>query len=202
MLLSGKSSGVSVTARKSEAGQSILESLICMFVLLIMLFGFLEVFNTFISSSSSTTAAMAAARSASVGFADYLVQRCGRCTAIAASGRITYPTNLQSASPIDLVAYERVMIPRYAAGEAWLDDEYWHGDYTNVYSGNNDDTPPATLSIGRDSNADTTTAFVRFQNYPMPMLGYLAMFYHGTPTYDISKNSTITNHAGFYLEGN
>ena len=62
-------------SQKREHGAAMVETLLSLFVLLLILFGMLQVFYFFAGQFFTDYAALRGSRSRAVGFADYLVNR-------------------------------------------------------------------------------------------------------------------------------
>lgn len=179
--------------RGGEKGQTISEAVMCMLFICLVLFGLLQIFYIFVAQMITDYSAFCAARSRSVGFADYLVSRNARVAAIGASGPLVYPEGAEyNTDPLSLFAAERVRIPEYMQGSRWLEYEYW-----GTNSSNEENT-----SLGISAGTDTTPnvqATVSFRNYPFnfPMRAAFS----GSETLDISKQAEVMNYATHYVGG-
>ena len=201
-----------------QRGQAILESTLCMlFVLFLVLFGLLQVYHLAIANLFSDYSAVVAARSSSVGFADYLVERIGRCAAIGASGRLSNPPNNDSNSPLALYQVEKGLIPRYIQGVEWIDYEYWDGDrYNFSHKSGSDSTagsageevPRTTIGIQQSPNGSTgtTTATAVFNDYPLVLMAGkhypLRYWFGGSNKLNLQSQATDVNYAHIYLNEN
>lgn len=189
-----------------EAGQAILESILTMLVLLLVLFGLMQIFLLASAKLLTQYSAFRSVRSYVVGFDDYLILRSARAAAIGASGKITYPDNDEYNSPRSQFAAERLMIPDYLSGTRWLEYEYWLGD--NEYDPNfyhSSVSPPRTYlnySTSGTLGAGIVTQTVRFRDYPYAILDMAdkdRVWLPLSDSTDISSQSSMFNHAGDYL---
>ena len=117
--------------RKSR-GASIVETLLCFFVLFLVLFGMLHISYFFIGQYFADYAALRGARSRAVGFAEYLVNREAKINAIGASGFLVQPSltgfhteNAQYRS--SQFQSEKTLIQRFISGARYIEYEYWNG---------------------------------------------------------------------------
>lgn len=158
--------------RKGARGQSILESLLCMIVLCIILFGLLQIFNLAVAKFLTYYSAYRTARSYSVGFADYLLDRGARVASIGGSGGLVEPDNREYTGLVQQFAVESLMIPEYINGTSWMEYEFWGGEnsYDPDYY-NPNVTPPQTYihqssSMSLDGTVNTD---VGFTDYPFTL---------------------------------
>jgi len=197
-----------------ESGQSMIESIICMFVILLLLFSFLELFNLSLARMVTDHASMTAARCEAVGLKPYLAIRRAQCAAIPASGRRTYPdstgwvpfdtsqmTASEISSRLSSLGYEKSLINCYIVGTRWLDYEYWNGDNSDTNSIYND----ASTSLEFDRNVSDLSKRVewqvRFDDYPSYSL--LNMFFSGHSNFLIKgENAVDVNYASQFLKSN
>ncbi len=186
--------------QRNQSGQAILESILVMFVICILFFGLLQIFHLTVAKMMTNYSAVTAGRSSSVGFAEYLVDRNGRCGSIAASGQMTFPTALNSSNPIAQYADERVLIPQYIIGRSWLEYKYWYnGDHG--YDSDNDDsdyTEKASFHVSQNrSNTGATTVTAGYNNYPLVMpMRFLLTNSRAT---DISSEATFVDFSRNFL---
>lgn len=153
-------------SRRYERGQAIVESVIGMLLICLILFGLLQIFHLCVARVIFDYSAFCSSRSASVGFADYLLRRTARVAAIGAGGdlitelEISYDDN-----PLSQFAAERVRIPEYLQGNRYLDYEYFSEE-------NNDYGASLSFDINHGAN-QMVTAEVVGENYPLifPMKG-------------------------------
>ena len=192
---------------------SILESFFALFVLLIILFGILQLYQIILAGMVTEYAAFRAARSSAVGFSDYLVDREARVKAIPVSGAMVQPYSSKDFS--GQVTSERRDIERYMSGIRYMDYEYWHSeiithknyrcpDYGKPLLGGScgicqsTNVSSTSLSVTQNPSGDTTKAKVTFNNYPLTMPLYEIFTKKGNVT--ISKSAELTNHASVFLE--
>ncbi len=196
-----------IVPNRHENGQSMIESIICMFVILLLLFSFLELFNISLANMITNYASMSASRSASVGFKPYLVRRRAQCAAIPASGRRTYPDslgwsygNVDSSSMTGAVTYEKQLINQYIPGYMWIEYEYWNGENVNngIYKENS-----TSLDINRTGlNATDVVGWqVGFEDYPSYSI--MDLFFSGYDNFDITSEEAVeVNYASRFLDSN
>lgn len=193
-------------ASSYASGQSILESMLCMIVLCLILFGLLQVFQIAVAKLLTEYAAFRSARSYAVGFRDFLIQRSSRVAAIGASGKIIEPDNQNWISPMSQFASERIMIPQYLSGNRWLEYEFWEGE--NVYDEdfyNPDISPPSTKinASYTETGSGTIRMNVTFTDYPFQLFDLMdkdrVWFDSSGKKRDIDGNSELANHAKDYL---
>jgi hypothetical protein len=200
---------ISTSSRRkaeNERGQTILESVLCMVVILTVLLGLLQIFHLAVAKILTNYSAFRAARSYVVGFDDYLIGRSVRVAAIGASGKLISPDNDSYSSPGAQFAMEAFMIPDYISGDRWLEYEYWFGE--NEYDPafyHYSVTPPSTnltYSVA-GGGAGQITENVSFSDYPYSILDMAdrnrVWFQLGSST-DISSPSSLINHAADYIE--
>lgn len=193
---------------------SILESFFALFVLLIILFGILQLYQLILGGMVTEYAAFRAARSSAVGFSDYLVDREARVKAIPVSGAMVQPYSSKDFSS-GTATLERRAIERYMEGIRYMDYEYWHSevishknyrcpDYGKPMLGGGCSVCKATnissasFSVKQQVSGDKTTAKVSFNNYPLTMPLYEIFAKDGNVT--LTKTAELTNHATIFLE--
>lgn len=193
---------------------SILESFFALFVLLIILFGILQLYQIILAGMVTEYAAFRAARSSAVGFSDYLVDREARVKAIPVSGAMVQPYSSRDFGT-GSAGIERRAIERYMEGIRYMDYEYWHSeiishksyrcpDYGKPLLGGSCGICKATnvsstsFSVSQHVSGDTTTAQVRFNNYPLTMPLYEVFAKDGN--INLTKSAELTNHASVFLE--
>lgn len=202
--------------RRSRSGAAVLESLLVMVVLLLILFGFLQLFLLSMARGFADFAAFRGARSASVGFRDYLVRREAKIKAIPASGVMVLPDKSANFdSPFDQFAFERSVIPMFSKGQQYLEYEHWetgdpafHTDYHCPYyglskeAGGSGCTCPCTqnssIRVSTSRTAESVKTIFRFDDYPLIMPLREAFFRE--KNMDISAEAKLTNHASSILE--
>lgn len=112
--------------RKTEKGEAIVESTLCILLIFLILFGLMQVFYLYAAQMIFDYSAFCTARTASVGFADYLVERSRNVSAIGASGDLETGAGFQGdQNSLSQLGWERERIPEYIEGDRWLDYEYW-----------------------------------------------------------------------------
>ncbi len=214
------------TKLQSEKGQAITESLITLMLLMLIFFGLIQMFNYSIANMTSEYATFIAARSASVGFREELVDRAANVALIPASGR-----------PIDLwsqeleyndtqtvyaqVEIEEAAIPNYIrygnkyygynrmiyeySREGYNEKNSWLRDY-DIRNGNN-----AVISKTRtfcnieSGDGDTVTARAGFRDYPF-IVPFAEAFVGEDKNIDIGASANnrnvgeIRNYSKVYFE--
>ena len=184
--------------RKREHGAAMVETLLSLFVLLLILLGMLQVFYFFAGQFFTDYAALRGARSRTVGFADYLVDRETRVNAIGGSGLLVTP-QLHSAgsglSKYDATQFtmEKTLIQRYMVGATWMEYEYWNGRVVNA-----DRKVNTVLHIDVSNSSTSAKVKTRFANYAFPeMLTRRLFFGCGL---DLNGCASLGNHSDVYLE--
>ena len=189
-----------VGQRRRQNGQAILESMLVMLVVCLLFFGLLQIFHLTAAKMITDYSAATAGRSSAVGFAEYLVDRNGRCASIAASGALTYPSGYGNTNPISQYANERILIPQYIVGDNWLEYQYWYGGETTIFSSEDEDSTVNT-SLGISQNRSTTgltTVRAGFNDYPLVMpMRYLFTTSKAT---NIASEATYVDFATEYLD--
>lgn len=178
-------------SRLREGGQAIVESVICMLLICLILFGLLQLFYLSVAQMFADYSSFCAARSRSVGFADYLVNRSARVASIGASGQILYPENDRNyGGPLSQFAVERVRIPEYIQGDRYL--FYGIGDANDPEWSWND------LSVNASDSMGMIDMRISYRNYPLnfPMRAAFT----GTEEVDIHGDSRVLDHSNEYLE--
>lgn len=203
--------------RRACSGAAILESVLVMVVLLLILSGFLQLFQLSMARAFADFAAFRGARSAAVGFRDFLVQREARIKAIPASGVMIQPERSRDFdSADDQFAFERSAIPLFSRGRQYMEYDHWisgspefHTNYHCPYYG-----LPSTVggngcvcscSAGKSSaqvetsrTDETVRTVFRFRDYPFVM-PLREAFFQGDGM-DISSEVKLTNHASSILQ--
>ena len=185
-------------SRKREHGAAMVETLLSLFILLLVLFGMLQVFYFFAGQFFTDYAAFRGARSRAVGFADYLVQRETRINAIGGSGLLVSP-QLHSAgsglSKYDATQFtmEKTLIQRYMVGATWLEYEYWFG--CPCHENSKVDT---VMHINASNSATTAKVEAKFTNYAFPESLTRRLFFGSG--LDLKGSASLGNHAAVYLE--
>ncbi|OQA87006.1 MAG: hypothetical protein BWY31_01050 [Lentisphaerae bacterium ADurb.Bin242] len=186
--------------RRHERGAAMVEALLSMFVILLVLFGMLQVFYFFTGQLFTDYAAFRGARSRAVGFKEYLVARELRRNAIGGSGILVEPALTSfdvSASFGDSSAHqltvEKSLIQRYITGSRWIEYEYWFGRAANQ---NRRVNTELHYSISNSSNKVNITA--RFTDYAFPDT-YTKRLFFGNGI-DLTGEASLSYHAQVYLE--
>lgn len=204
-------------SRRSCSGAAVLESVLVMVVLLLILFGFLQLFQITMARALADFAAFRAARSASVGFRDYLVRREAKIKAIPASGVMVMPEESRNFdSAFEQFAFERSIIPFYSKGRQYLAYEHWesdaptfHADYHCPYYGLpksagssgctcSDWTGESAIRVEMSRTDESVKAVFRFEDYPLAIPLREAFF--DKKNMDISAEVKLTNHASSILQ--
>lgn len=194
---------------------SILESFFALFVLLLVLFGILQLYHFIVAHMVTEYATFRAARSSAVGFSDYLVRREAMVKAIPASGAIVRPfTPDDFGSASAQFSMEKRSIERFMEGIQYMEYEYWNGD---IYRHKNYRCPDygkpmyscscsicnevasseTRLSVAQNVSGDTTTVQLAYNNYPLTMPLHELFSKDGGIT--IRKTVELTNHATIFL---
>ena len=174
------------------------ETLLSLFVLLLILFGMLQIFYFFAGQFFTDYAALRGSRSRAVGFANYLVDREAKVNAIGASGLLVSP-QLHSAgsglSKYDATQFtmEKTLIERYVVGASWLEYEYWNGN--SATSGRNVSTVFHTAISTTPASAKVQT---KFQNYAFPESLTRRLFFGSG--LDLKGSAELGDHSVVYLE--
>jgi hypothetical protein len=173
-----------------QRGQAIIESVACMLILCLILFGLLQIFYLNVAQMFSDYAAFCSARSRSVGFADYLVDRSARVGAIGASGNLLFPEGETYGGPLQQFGVEAVRIPEYIRGERWLfygignpESPEWDWDRLGINIGQGIGMVESTVSLNR---------------YPLHFPMRRAFTYDDDV--NVSGNARLADHAGNFLE--
>ena len=145
------------------------EALLSWFLLFVILLGMLHVFYFFAGQLFADYAAYRGARSRSVGFADYLVKREVRVSAIGGSGKMVHPGTATSdfSNPnykATQFMREKTLIQRYRMGLSWLEYEFWFGR-----SANSDKAIDTWLDIKIKDSGKTGRVISTFQDYMFPL---------------------------------
>lgn len=194
---------------------SILEAFLAFFILLLICFGCVQLYQLTVANMVTEYAAFRGARSSAVGFDDYLVVRETKVKAIPASGKMVEPErSIDFDSPQSQFHAETIHAEYYMTGERWINYEYWsgalstHTNYRCPYYGSTmstglvcsicaPDVRP-TFSVGQTIKNDETTVSAAFHNYPLTMPLY--DLFTKERTVQIEKSATLTNHASIFLD--
>lgn len=111
--------------RRSRSGQAYLETILVLLVLLLVLFGFLQVALSFGDREVVHHAAARAARAKAVGFNDWMAVKAARVAAIPSSGKLlTGELGYDAAEDGATADFERERIPQYLAAETSARGQY------------------------------------------------------------------------------
>ena len=205
--------------RAGESGAAILESMFTILILLLILFGIIQLFYLSLGKLYADYASFRGARSAAVGFKDYLVDREAKIQAIPASGPLTeFRTSAEFHSARTQFNYEKTMVPRFMNGYQWMNYQYWggsdplyHDDYHCAYygmlmsesgavncscKGCACDVPAVNVTTRRGGESVRTT--FHFLRYPFTVPMY--RLFTNKDSIDISGETRLSNHAASYLE--
>ncbi len=196
---------------------SILESFLAFFILLLVVFGALQVYRFIIAGMVMEYAAFRGARSAAVGFRDYLISREVQVKTVPVSGAVVDENRYVDDSGSDYAAAvnvrsEQRAVERYMSGTRYLEYEYWHGNFTlhNNYKcpdygkqqqgscsvcGKLNDT---SLSVNASATGNRVTVSAGFKNYPLTIPLYEIFSSDGT--LDLKRKTELTNHAAVFLD--
>ncbi len=186
--------------RRHERGAAMVEALLSMFVILLVLFGMLQVFYFFTGQVFTDYAALRGARSRAVGFKEYLVARELRVNAIGGSGILVEPAltsfdvSVSSGdSSANQLTVEKSLIQRYMTGSRWIEYEYWFGRAAHE---NRRVNTELHYSISNPSNKVDITAL--FTDYAFPDT-YTKRLFFGNGI-DLTGEASLSDHAQVYLE--
>lgn len=174
---------INIRLRKSETGQSIVEGTLCLLFLCLLIFGLLQIFYISVAQLFTDYSGFFAARSATVGFAPYIVTRTARASAVAASGTPPSP-GVSGRTPSSGEGGEYLWIKDYQAGRRGLSYPYWDGS-TN-------------LSNSANTQGDVATSYVQFNNYPLDFP--MRSAFTSSDSIDIHSTANLINHSAVYLE--
>jgi len=158
--------------RKSECGQVITETLLCMLLICLVFFGLMQVFHMAVANMITNYAAWSAARSSIVGFDEQIVGRSARVASIGASGILTRSgsgeaTGVDSDSLEAQFNLEKSRIPYYLSGELYFEYDHWNTmDEGLQNDGKKDDNTHLTIDID-NNDPEYSTVKVNFMRYPL-----------------------------------
>ena len=203
--------------RRTCSGAAVLESVLVMVVLLLILSGFLQLFQLSMARAFADFAAFRGARSAAVGFRDFLVQREARIKAIPASGVMIQPEKSRNFDSADeQFAFEKSVIPFFYRGRQYLEYDHWisgspefHTDYHCPYYGLPSSSGgsgcvcscasgKAAVQVETSRTDDAVKTVFRFRDYPFVMPLREAFFQE--KGMNISAEVKLTNHASSILQ--
>ncbi|MBQ9337471.1 MAG: hypothetical protein IJS14_09265 [Lentisphaeria bacterium] len=185
--------------RRGERGAAMVETLLSLFILLLILFGMLQVFYFFAGQFFTDYAALRGSRSRAVGFADYLAQREARVNAIGGSGLLVSP-QLRSLQSAGLGKYdagqftqEKTLIERYMVGTTWVEYEYWYGK--PALEGRKVDT---NFRVRISNSSTSAKVETEFTNYAFPESLTRRLFFGSG--LNLKGTASLGNHSAVYLE--
>lgn len=192
--------------RSGERASSIVEAMLCMFLLLLLTFGLLQFFYYSVAQMVTDYAAFRAARSATVGFREDAYQREARLKVIPAAGQMRNPVDLINGDPasfpfktaIEQFYYEKLVILDYLRlHQDGLRYQYWWST-----EGDDDLSKEYKTSFGTEltQQGDTFTARSYFNDYPwiMPFRGAFRSQTDGK--LNISGEAKMSKQSTAYLE--
>lgn len=195
---------------RRRRGQSILESTLSMLLLSLILVGLLQLFHLYVAQMLTDFSAFYTARSRSVGFDDYIVERAGRVIVAGASGPRSWPSESFGDSGADNASErtynEEMTLHEYICGVRWLQYQYWSGqnDYGSQWSSRAEETNTTfvqSLSSGSDNLLNST---VYFANYPFALFELIdpgnVWFERDENEIDIRAESEQIDYSNYYLE--
>ena len=189
----------------NQRGATIVESMICMLLLCLVLFGLLQVFQWTMAKMVCEYSSFYAAKARAVGFADTLSVKFARVAAIAASGQDTgsdkeprQDTFRGANGVIDINGYQQQLAIRaqkyMISPDSSINYEYWLDFPTSGST-----TPELQIDPG-DKMAPTITAYVSVLNMPLLDTG-VEMFVNGVQSVNIpAGTSQMYNHSLNYLD--
>ncbi|OGV32237.1 MAG: hypothetical protein A2020_14565 [Lentisphaerae bacterium GWF2_45_14] len=196
--------------RKSyrECGQTILESTLSMLLLCLILMGLLQLFHLYVAQMLTDFSAFYTARSRSVGFADYIVERAGKALVVAASGPRSYPEENTSDEGVSSssTSADEMMLHEYLSGERWLEYQYWSGqnEYGSEWSSRAEVSNTYFTQESSSLNNGLVESTVFFTNYPFPIFDLMdpdRVWFEGTGENTlINATSEVADYSIFYLE--
>lgn len=183
-------------SRKYQKGQAMIESVACMLVICLILFGLLQIFYLSVAQMFADYASFCSARSYSVGFDDYLTIRSAFVASIGASGEILYPEGVEYGNPLDQFGAEAQRIPDYITGDRWLNYGFQSenpGDEWAWYNGGG-----GGVGISHSLSDGMVETNVSYVNYPMNFPMRRAFTYDDKV--NITGEARVMNHSQTFLE--
>ena len=114
-----------MSSRRTRSGQAYLETFLVLLVLLLVLFGFLQVALSFGDNEVMHHAAARAARAKAVGFNDWMATKAARVAAIPSCGKLLSDgLGYDEAADGSRAEFERARIPEYLAAENYARSQY------------------------------------------------------------------------------
>ncbi len=193
-------------SRAGERGSTIVESLVCIMILVLILFGLLQIVQFSLAQMITDYSAFRAARSATVGFNDDIVSREGKLKAVAASGKMVFPVDIRESGDrsdwvnrpftdaISQFYYERLAIMDYMEHRRLVDYEYWSPQNASESS-----RSKTSFSVNSTVMGNTLNMEAGFSDYPWNMLMRDA-FLPRDRVLNIESNTKFSRHSTTYLE--
>lgn len=154
--------------KRRERGSAVLETVLCMFLLFLILFGLLQIFYFSAGQMFTDYAALRGIRSHIVGFREYLVRREVRVNAIGGSGQLVTP-RVDPAS-YDPVATEKSYVNSYLNGYRYMEYEFWEGRSGQTFDSFKGINLPTSLSHRVTDEGKLAKLTVRFKDYALLIL--------------------------------
>jgi hypothetical protein len=169
---------------RRQRGQSIIESLICLMILMLVFFTLTQIAYLYNGQFVANHAAFVSGRSHVVGFHPDVVQRAKEVGVIPLAGHVTEPTSLAELPIRELGAIEPTLIGEFVKYPGYLMYyEHW---------------PKAHLSLPLFESELINDYRVRVTNYPVEMPMSRAFLDSGGV--DFEGRAQLLNHAAYYLE--
>lgn len=214
--------------RHGERASSIVEAMLCMFLILLLTFGLLQFFYYSVAQMVTDYAAFRAARSVAVGFKEVIAEREAKLKAIAASGRMRFPIDLAPnpdkdgqymdssiiailgaddglrkekapfSTPAGQFEYERLAIIDYMEQRRDLKYEYWEEKYNILTIEKGASGTSFSVKTHEVGNALSSTA--SFHNYPWAIVQKIRKAFLSNNQLDISAEAELANHAAAFTE--
>lgn len=169
-----------------ERGQTTVEAVICLMLLLLILFSLIQVAYLYMGQMIAHHAAFVTARSYVVGFDRRVVRRASEVGTIGLAGHLEQPVAYQNLSPAEQGDVEPSLIAEFLQDNRYT---IWYEHWPLVQT----DLP----MLDMDGMAEVK---IRVRQYPleMPMVGaYMAP---GQRTVSFGSKIKMYNHAAYYLE--
>lgn len=198
--------------RRGERGAAMLESLLSIILLLMIVFGLIQIFQLSVANMIVDYASFRGARSSAVGFCDDLAAREAQVKLIPASGDMIEPMRTsQFYNTYSQFEHEKNAIRRFMRGTRWMEYSYWYGeelrhtdyhcpDYGKPLNGNCPvcGRSGAYLDMTINTFNERTHFDLEMNNYPLeiPLADYLT----GDDKARIEKETELTNHSSAFLE--
>lgn len=154
--------------KKREKGSAVLETVICMFLLFLILFGLLQIFYFAAGQMFTDYAALRGIRSHIVGFREYLVRREVRVNAIGGSGQLVTPR--VDPANYNRLSTEKSYVNSYLNGYRYLEYEFWNGRSGQTFDSFKGVDLPTHLVHSAADDGDLAKLTVTFKNYALLIL--------------------------------